>query len=409
MQSTGVKMVDVATAAVTSVAAGGFSAGQGQFGSIAASPTANLILVAADDGAGNLNHYTALNSETGAQVGAIFPMASRSGALTFGPTGVAYSSELFVPASPGDIDVIDASVPLVTGQFAVGATVSETLVALAVAAPAGQTPLLFVGASDSGVSYFKVINTTTGAVDATVSLPDMPVRIAASPSGDRVFISQQQSNTVRVYDALSRALVATISVGSGPNGLAVSPDGRFLFVANTFSNTLSKVDLTSFTVVETIATSPFPSKVAIGPAGCVSVEPPAPATTAAPATTTEPATTAAPATTTVPATNVASASTVAPATTVASATTAAPATTNVATAFAPATTVASTSTVAPATTVVSTTGDVVARANTSRQSPLTSLPSTGQSGAGTNVFLALLLLVMGMFVIWLARRMSRSA
>jgi YVTN family beta-propeller protein len=285
MQNTGVKMVDVATLGVTSVAAGGFSAGQASFGPIAASPTADLILVAADDGV-NLNHYTALNAETGAQVGSIFPLSSRSAAIAFGPTGVAYSLESLVPNAPGDVDVLDASIPTVTSQFNIGATIGELLIAAVVASPAGHTPLLFVGATDSGNSYFKAINANTGTVEATVSLTSMPYGMAVSPAGDRLFISQPQNNVVLVYDTVSRALISTIAVGSSPDGLAVTPDGRFLYVANNGSNTLSKIDLTSLTVVGTITTNNRPSKVAIGPAGCVSVEPQAAPTSTVGATTT---------------------------------------------------------------------------------------------------------------------------
>ena len=289
MQNSGVKMVDVATYQVDSVAAGGFQAGQGSFRSIAASPTANLILVAADDGAGNVNHYTSLNSETGTAIGTIFPMSWRSAAIVFGPTGTAYSAESDVPGRPDRLDVIDATSPLVTSQVNIGSTISETFTTAAIATPAGQSPLLFVGAFDGATNYFSAFSLNSGAALGTVSLSSIPYGMAVSPTGDRLFITQAQSNSVMVFDTSSRALVTTIAVGAGPNGLAVTPDGRFLYVANNVANTLSKIDLTTFTAVETIPVNNSPTNVAIGPAGCVSVEPAAtPTTSVAPATSVAP-------------------------------------------------------------------------------------------------------------------------
>jgi YVTN family beta-propeller protein len=272
MQTRGVRMVDTTTYEATTVSAGGYTAGAASFGPIAASPTADYVVVVADD-ISNLNHYTTLNSETGAQIGSIFPLRKRSVALVFGPTGVAYSPELFSPALPNVIDVVDAAIPMATSTISAGLANTDSFTSAVVAAPSGHTPILFVGSSDNSNHFLRAIDTSTATLSAVVSLTQRPTGLAVTPAGDRLFVALANQNQVVVFDTITRNVVSTITVGSGPSGMAVTPDGRFLYVANQNSGSLSRVNLSTLTVDRTISVDPMPTKLAIGPAGCVSVEP----------------------------------------------------------------------------------------------------------------------------------------
>jgi YVTN family beta-propeller protein len=150
---------------------------------------------------------------------------------------------------------------------------ADSFTSAAVAAPSGQTPILFVTSTDYTHHFLRAIDTVTATVAATVTLPGFASSLAVTPSGDRLFIAFGGLGQVRVLDSITRNVISTINVGSLPAGMAVTPDGRFLYVANQNSNTLSKIDMATLTVVETIAVQTMPAKVAIGPAGCVSVEP----------------------------------------------------------------------------------------------------------------------------------------
>lgn len=50
-------------------------------------------------------------------------------------------------------------------------------------------------------------------------------------SGARMFVSNEDGNSISVVDAQTQAVVATIPVGKRPRGMRVSPDGRTLYVA----------------------------------------------------------------------------------------------------------------------------------------------------------------------------------
>jgi len=54
---------------------------------------------------------------------------------------------------------------------------------------------------------------------------------ASLPKGPRVYVSNEESNTISVIDVATEQVAATIFVGKRPRGLRLSPDGRTLYVA----------------------------------------------------------------------------------------------------------------------------------------------------------------------------------
>ena len=71
-----------------------------------------------------------------------------------------------------------------------------------------------------------------------------PVRLAISPSGDRVFVTARNSNSLLAFDTNTirshseHAQVGKVPVGSSPVGVAVVNDGKFVLVTN--SNRFAK-------------------------------------------------------------------------------------------------------------------------------------------------------------------------
>ena len=60
--------------------------------------------------------------------------------------------------------------------------------------------------------------------------------------GNRLYLANQGSNTVTVYDTATTAAVKTITVGARPTGLVVSPDETKVYVTNAFSNSVSVIE-----------------------------------------------------------------------------------------------------------------------------------------------------------------------
>lgn len=100
----------------------------------------------------------------------------------------------------------------------------------------------------------SVIETATNNVVKTIDVGLHPCGMALSPSGDRVSVTNANSDTVSVIDTATDAVVATLHVsdsergqqallGGSPNAVTVSPNGRTLFVANAAQNAIAVVDV----------------------------------------------------------------------------------------------------------------------------------------------------------------------
>ncbi|HVF16866.1 MAG TPA: galactose oxidase-like domain-containing protein, partial [Steroidobacteraceae bacterium] len=71
-------------------------------------------------------------------------------------------------------------------------------------------------------------------------------------SSSRVWVVNQDNNTVSAFDSSTFTKVKEIPVGGAPRSIAVGPDGR-IWVTNKRSATISVIDQSSLTVVQTIA------------------------------------------------------------------------------------------------------------------------------------------------------------
>jgi YVTN family beta-propeller protein len=88
-----------------------------------------------------------------------------------------------------------------------------------------------------------------------------------TPDGSKVYVTNEDGNTVSVIATASNTVGATVAVGTDPVGVAVTPDGSKVYVANNEPNTVSVIATASNTVTGTIAvgSGPFAFGSFIGP------------------------------------------------------------------------------------------------------------------------------------------------
>jgi YVTN family beta-propeller protein len=72
----------------------------------------------------------------------------------------------------------------------------------------------------------------TGKVVATISVGRNPWGIGVDPDNDRVYVSNQGSNSVSVIDGHTNRVIATIGVGLRPIGVGVVPATSTVYIAN---------------------------------------------------------------------------------------------------------------------------------------------------------------------------------
>jgi YVTN family beta-propeller protein len=107
---------------------------------------------------------------------------------------------------------------------------------------------------------------TSRAIVATVTVGPNPFGIAVTPDSKHVYVSNSGGNTVSVIDAAtvsSGASTPTITVGNSPRGVSVSSDGSTVFVVNWFSGNLTAISVAT-NATRTIAPAGILFPVAFG-------------------------------------------------------------------------------------------------------------------------------------------------
>jgi YVTN family beta-propeller protein len=113
----------------------------------------------------------------------------------------------------------------------------------------------------------SVIDGATNAVVATVPVGNGPELVGVNPTTGRVYVTNRDSNSVSVIDGVTNAVVATIPlpIATNPNGLAVNPTTGRVYTANYGKDTVSVIDGATNAVVATVPVGNAPVRVAVNP------------------------------------------------------------------------------------------------------------------------------------------------
>jgi len=123
-------------------------------------------------------------------------------------------------------------------------------------------------------NYFQnvvdVIDTTTYAVTA---LPTgaQPRRVAITPNGERVFVSDFTGDSVTAVDALSLSVIDTIPTGTGARGIAINPQGTEVYVTNVRDRTVTVLATDTLTVLGQIRVGDKPWNVIFNADGSLAI------------------------------------------------------------------------------------------------------------------------------------------
>lgn len=110
-------------------------------------------------------------------------------------------------------------------------------------------------------------NATFGSV---VRLGGTPSDAVLDESRSRIYLVNQNSSRIDVYDYVARRVASQIPVGASPVAAALSMDSRFLYVSNNGASTVSVIDLSRGDYVsQTVALSAKPEGLAVGADGRV--------------------------------------------------------------------------------------------------------------------------------------------
>lgn len=94
-----------------------------------------------------------------------------------------------------------------------------------------------------------------------------PMEGCALPDGSLLYVTNQQSDCVSVYEMNDYIRVAQVAVGDQPQGISCSPDGEYMYVCCYMSGTLVTIDTGDNTVVGEVPVPVYCSSVLSPPPG----------------------------------------------------------------------------------------------------------------------------------------------
>ncbi len=124
---------------------------------------------------------------------------------------------------------------------------------------ASAAPFAYI--ANSGGNSVTVIDAgaTPPAAIATITLPDQsyPYAVAVSPNGVHAYVTCQDSHKIAVIDTVTNTVVKTLDLSLKPGGLAVNAAETRLYLADNNSNTLTVIDISKL-----FDTGPLPAGTA---------------------------------------------------------------------------------------------------------------------------------------------------
>lgn len=124
---------------------------------------------------------------------------------------------------------------------------------------------LYVVNNDS--NSVSVFDTQTNAVIKTIPVGIEPTNLAISPDGLKVYVTNSKDHNVSVIDMRTNEVTKTIDTGLSPRGIVVHPNGKLAYVVNNQSSTISVIDLSDETLMHAIDINVGSFEIAISPDG----------------------------------------------------------------------------------------------------------------------------------------------
>ena len=100
---------------------------------------------------------------------------------------------------------------------------------------------------------------------ASVSVGQVPVRLAITPDGDSVYVTDAGPNEVSVISTANNTVTATIPVGDDPVDVVFDLNGTHAYLTNAGSNadSVSVINTSSAAVVATMPVGANPTFAAV--------------------------------------------------------------------------------------------------------------------------------------------------
>ena len=111
----------------------------------------------------------------------------------------------------------------------------------------------------------SVFDTRTDKLVQTIKTGTFPYSIDINVFNNRIYVTNRGSDDISVIDGSTDTIINNIKVGLSPVGVAVDPSNNWIFVANIDSNSISVIDGISNKVINTMNNITAPYGIHISP------------------------------------------------------------------------------------------------------------------------------------------------
>ena len=98
----------------------------------------------------------------------------------------------------------------------------------------------------------QVLDVATNKIVGDLPSGPDPEQLNIHPSGNPVYIANEDDNLVTAIDLETREVLAEVPVGVEPEGVGISPDGKILIATSETSNMAHFIDTKSFEIVDNV-------------------------------------------------------------------------------------------------------------------------------------------------------------
>lgn len=131
--------------------------------------------------------------------------------------------------------------------------------------PAGNSTFAFITNFNS--DNIKMINLSTNVVAATINVGDGPMGVAVLPDKSKAYITNANTDTVSIINTSSKSVESTVYTGDAPRGAVANSAGTRVYISNYGSDTVSVINPATDNVIADIDVGYGPTGICINPAG----------------------------------------------------------------------------------------------------------------------------------------------
>ena len=117
--------------------------------------------------------------------------------------------------------------------------------------------------SDDASDKVKFFDALSLEPKETVTVGLAPCFSVYSHDGNRIYVGNRSGNSISVINANTKEVLVTLNNLNYPNSIGISNDDKFLYVPHGMGNTVSVVDLASLQVIKTITVGSMPSSAKV--------------------------------------------------------------------------------------------------------------------------------------------------